>query len=130
MVNILQLLHQLVEFQKRIDDLQSRLNDRTIEVTDLRTRIAKNGTMPSSLDRSGEYRHIMDILAGEWMDLESEILLISWFIVNMCGAMCHCAFAPLTEEYLETVEFYLTLSPPWVTIVDKFLRTCQHHRSL
>lgn len=40
-------------FQKRIDDLQSRLNERTIEVNELRSKGVKNGTIPS-LEQQGE----------------------------------------------------------------------------
>ncbi|KAI0232348.1 Liprin-beta-1 [Lamellibrachia satsuma] len=40
--------------QKRIDELQSRLNDRTIEVTELRSKVARNGTI-SSLSSDTEF---------------------------------------------------------------------------
>ena len=47
----------ILHLQKRISELQSRLNERTIEVTDLRNKLARtqNGGLPytASLERSG-----------------------------------------------------------------------------
>ena len=45
-------------FQKRIDSLQSRLNEKTMEIADLRTKIVRNGTIPSNGD-TGEHLHLV-----------------------------------------------------------------------
>ena len=47
--------NDLLCFQKRIDDLQSRLNEKTIEITDLRAARIKNGTIPSAEQNNGKH---------------------------------------------------------------------------
>jgi len=53
MLKIVHFIYVNSAFKKRIDELQSRLNDRTIEVTELRSKVARNGTISSLSSDSG-----------------------------------------------------------------------------